>query len=78
MDHPWDGGTKICSNGPDHITKVAAMAIYGKNIKKSSFSGTKRPMTLKVDMQHWVLEYYQIYSNNAPGLTLTYFTGAFH
>ena len=33
---PWDGGTKVCSNGPDHMTKMAAMPIYGKNIKKSS------------------------------------------
>ena len=31
-------------------------------------------MTLKVGMQHWVLEYYQIYSNDDSGLTLTYFT----
>ena len=30
-------------------------------------------MTLKVLMQHQVLEYYQICSNDAPGLTLTYF-----
>ena len=31
------------------------------------------PMTLKFGMQHWVLEYYQIYSNGDPGMTLTYF-----
>ena len=31
-------------------------------------------MTLKFGMQHRVLEYYQIYSNDDPGLTLTYFT----
>ena len=31
-------------------------------------------MTLKVSMQHWVLEYYQICSNDDPGMTLTYFT----
>ena len=31
-------------------------------------------MTLKVGMQHWVLEYYQVCSNDDPGLTLTYFT----
>ena len=31
-------------------------------------------MILKLGMQHWVLEYYQIYSNDDPGLTLTYFT----
>ena len=29
-------------------------------------------MTLKVDMQHRVLKYYQVYSNDDPGLTLNY------
>ena len=41
---------------------------------KIFFSGTKRPMTLKSGMQHQVLDYYQIYSNDDLGLTLTYFT----
>ena len=31
-------------------------------------------MTLKVGMQLWVFKYYQIYSNDVPWLTLTYFT----
>ena len=31
-------------------------------------------MTLKVSMQHWVLEYYQVCSNDDTELTLTYFT----
>ena len=31
-------------------------------------------MTLKLGMQHQVLEYYQVCSNDDPGLTLTYFT----
>ena len=31
-------------------------------------------MTLKLGMLHRVLEYYQICSNDDPGLTLTYFT----
>ena len=31
-------------------------------------------MTLKLGMQHLVLEYYQVCSNDDPGLTLTYFT----
>ena len=31
-------------------------------------------MTLKLGMQHRVLEYYQICSNDDTGLTLTYFT----
>ena len=36
MEPLWDGGTKVCSNGPGQMTKVAAMLIYGKNVKKSS------------------------------------------
>ena len=26
-------GTKVCSNDPDHMTKMAAMPIYVKNLK---------------------------------------------
>ena len=36
MEPPWVGGTKVCSSGPGHMTKMAAMPIYGKNLKKSS------------------------------------------
>ena len=36
MEPPWDGGTKVCSNGPGHMTKMAAMPICGKNLKTSS------------------------------------------
>ena len=32
MKPPWDGGTKVCSNGPGHMTKMAAMPIYGKKL----------------------------------------------
>ena len=31
-------------------------------------------MILKVYMQHRVLKYFQVYSNDDPELTLTYFT----
>ena len=31
-------------------------------------------MTLKLGMQHPVHDYYQVYSNDDPGYTLTYFT----
>ena len=44
-----------------------------KTWKKNIFSGTKRPMTLKVGMTHWVLKFDQICSNDNPGMTLTYF-----
>ena len=33
MDPPWDGEKKAYLNGPGHLTKMAAMPIYGKNIK---------------------------------------------
>ena len=74
MEPPWDGGTEVCSNGPGHMTKLATIPIYHKNLKKIFFSGTKRPMTFNLGMLHRVLEYYQVYSNDDPGLTLTYFT----
>ena len=28
VEPPWDGGTKVCSNGPDHMTNTATMPIY--------------------------------------------------
>ena len=36
VEHLWEGGTKVLINGPGHVTKMAAMPIYGKNLKKSS------------------------------------------
>ena len=37
VEPPWEGGTKVYINGPGHMTKMAAMPIYGKNLKKSLF-----------------------------------------
>ena len=36
MELQWDSGTKIYSNGPGHMTKVAAIPIYNKIINNSS------------------------------------------
>ena len=36
METPYDAGTRVCSNGPGHMTKVAATPIYGKNPLKIS------------------------------------------
>ena len=33
MESPLDGGTEVCSNGPRHMTKMADMPIYVKNLK---------------------------------------------
>ena len=50
METPLDAGTKVCSNGPGRMTKMAAMHIYGKNPLKIFFSRTRRPMTLGLGM----------------------------
>ena len=36
VEPPWDEGTKVFSNGPGHMTKMAAVPIYSKNMKHSS------------------------------------------
>ena len=50
------------------------MRMYGKNLNKISLFGTKRLITLKLAMQYRLIDYYQIYSNDDTGMTLTYFT----
>ena len=69
-----DAGTKVCTNGPGHMTKMAATPIYGKNPLKIFFSRTRRPMTLGLGMWHWECRAYQVCSNDDPRLTLTYLT----
>ena len=74
VEPPLDGRTKACfiwSRSHDQDDRHAH--IWYKSLK-ICFSGSKKPMTLKLGMQHWVLKYYQVCSNDAPGLTLTYFT----
>ena len=48
MEPPWDGGTKVYSNGPGYITKMAAMPIYGKNLKQSFLRNQKAD-----DLESW-------------------------
>ena len=36
VEPPLEGGTKVCINGPGHMTKMATTPIYGKNLKESS------------------------------------------
>ena len=51
MKHPWEGGTKVCINGPDYIPKMAATPIYGKKPLKIFFSRARSTMILKLGMQ---------------------------
>ena len=47
---PWQGGKKVYINGPGHMTKMAAMPIYGKNPSKIFFSRTGGPIFTKLGM----------------------------
>ena len=61
-------------NNPGHMTKMAAMPIYGKNPSKFFFSRTTGPISTKLGMKHWGLEYYNVFINYDLWMTLTYFT----
>ena len=36
VEPPWEVGKKVYINVTGHMTKMAAMLIYGKNLQKSS------------------------------------------
>ena len=61
-------------NNPGHMTKMAAMPIYGKNPSKIFFSGTCGPISIKLGMKYQWLKCYNVYINNDPVMTLIYFT----
>ena len=48
-------------NDSGHMTKMAAMPIYGKNPSKIFFSGTGGPISTKLVMKHQWLKYYNVY-----------------
>ena len=64
---------KVCINGQGHMTKMAAMAINGKNPLKIFFPNTRRPMILKLGMKHQAMELFKVYINHDPGMKLTFF-----
>ena len=47
-------------NNPGHLTKMAAMPIYGKNPLKFFFSEITGPISTKLGMKHRGLEYYNV------------------
>ena len=73
VDPPWKGGTKVYINGPGHMTKMAAMPRYGKNLKNLLLQNQTY-----YDLETWHvvsgLKLNKVYINDDPGLTLTYFT----
>ena len=59
-------------NNPGHMTKMAAMPIYGKNLSKI-FSETNGLISMILDVKHRWLKYYNVYINHYPVMTLTQF-----
>ena len=69
MEHHWDGGTKLYSNNSGHMTKMAAMPIYTKNLllRNQKFN------YLDIGYAASGAQVLPSCSNDDPGLTLTYF-----
>ena len=58
-------------NNLGHMTKMAAMPIYGKNPSKIFFSETNRLISRKLGVKHRWLKYSNVYINHDPVMTLT-------
>ena len=54
----------MCINNLVHMTKMAAMLIYGKKHSKIFFSETGGPISKKLGMKHQWLKYYNVYINH--------------
>ena len=66
METPRDAGTKVCSNGPGDMAKMAAMTMYGKKLlhknQNVNYLGT------------WYVALGKGGPNDDPRLTLAYLT----
>ena len=56
VEPPWDGEMKTSTDGLYHMTKMATMPIYGKNL-----TWNEKLITLKLGMRHWFFKYYQYF-----------------
>ena len=65
---------KIHHHFAGHMTKMAAMPIYGKKPLKPIFPGTTGQILMKLCMKHQRPKPFIIFANFDPRLTLTYFT----
>ena len=72
MEPPWEVGKKVHINGSGHMTKMAAMLIYGRNLQNLLYR-TNGPMLMKLCMEQYVLMVYKVYIYDDPELTLTNF-----
>ena len=63
---------KICRYDAGHITKMAAMPIYGENPSKIFFTRIVGPISMNFGILHRGLMPIIVCSNDDPGVTLTY------
>ena len=70
MEPFWEGRT----NGPGHMTKMAAMPIYMVKIFKYLILQNQKSYDLEILHVGFGHKLYKVYINDDPGLTLTYFT----
>ena len=75
METSWKEGTYIYKRGLGHVTRMAAMSIYGQNFKKKNLHFLE-PEVLGMDRLG--LNVFKIYINDDPGLVLTHFTARFN
>ena len=64
---------KIHHHNASHMTKMAAMPIYGKNTLKIFFPGNTGLVLMKLCIKHQRPKPFIFCSNYDSGLTLTYF-----
>ena len=65
---------EIHQHNAGHMTKMAAMPIYGKNTWKFFFPGTIGPILTKLCIKYQRPKPFIICANYDPRFTLTYFT----
>ena len=62
----------LLANGPDHITNLVSMSIFGKSFK-IFFSRIKLPPALKLSIQHFVLGRHHFCANGDPAAESCWF-----
>ena len=59
-------------NNLGHMTKMAAMPIYGKKPSNIFFFETNRLISMKLGVKHPWLKYYNVYINHCDDLDQVY------
>ena len=72
VEPQWDVGTKVWSNGLGHMTKMTAMPIYDKNLKKNHLLWNQKADDLETWSASLGTRVLPSLFNDDPGMTLTF------